>query len=164
MTNTTVYVYTMRGTGKQGAWSRYLFPFSVDAFAQLGNDLYIRHGDEISKVSEYAVGDDVGGSTILFGGTVQWPWLDFGTPGVTKMMEGFDIVSQGVPSISIGYDQRNLAAFTDPYTVDADTLPGGVIPFPLSAPTFSLRVDFAPGQKWALTQASLSFYDLGNGP
>ncbi len=162
--DSTVFVYTMRGTGKQGAWSRYLFPFSVDAFAQLGNDLYVRHGDEISKVSEYAVGDDVGGSTIQFGGTAWWPWLDFGTPGVTKMMEGFDIVSQGVPSISIGYDQRNLAAFTDPYEVDADTLPGGVIPFPLSAPTFSLRVDFAPGQKWALTQASLSFFDLGNGP
>lgn len=160
----TVFVYTMRGTGKQGAWSRYLFPFAVDAFAQLGNDLYVRHGDEISRVSEFAVGDDVGGSTIPFGGTVWWNYLDFGTPSVTKMMEGFDIVSSGAPSISIGYDQRDLAAFTDPYTVDPDTLPGGVIPFPMAAPTFSLRVDFAPGQKWSLQQVSLSFFDMGNGP
>ncbi|HFK2007190.1 TPA: hypothetical protein ACGW8W_000060 [Stenotrophomonas maltophilia] len=163
MMESTVFVYTMR-SGKQGAWSRYLFPFAVEAFAQLGNDLYIRHGDEISAVSDFALGDDVGGQTIPFGGTVWWPWLDFGTPGVTKMMEGFDIVSQGTPSVSIGYDQRNTAAFTEPYTVDPDTLPGGVIPFPLSAPTFSLRVDFAPGKKWALTQASLSFFDMGNGP
>ncbi|RRU17821.1 hypothetical protein [Stenotrophomonas sp. 278] len=159
----TVFVYTMR-SGKSGAWSRYLFPFSVDAFAQLGKDLYIRHGDEISAVSDFALGDDVGGATIPFGGTVWWPYLDFGTPGITKMMEGFDIVSSGAPSISIGYDQRNLAAFTEPYALDPDTLPGGVIPFPMAAPTFSLRVDFAPGQKWSLQQASLSFIDLGNGP
>lgn len=162
--STQVFVYTMVRAGKSGAWSRYIFPFSVDAFAQLGNDLYIRHGDEISVVSEEGASDDVNGVAIPFGGTVWWPWLDMGTPSVTKMMEGFDIVSQGTPSVSIGYDQRNLAAFTVPYEVDPDTLPGGVIPFPLSAPTFSLRVDFAPGQKWALTQASLSFFDLGNGP
>lgn len=161
---TTIYVYTMRGSGKQGAWSRYLFPFAVEAFAQLGNDLFVRHGDEINRVSDYQVSDAVGGATIPFGGTAWWPYLDFGTPSITKMMEGFDIVSQGAPSISIGYDQRNLAAFTEPYAVAADTLPGGVIPFPISAPTFSLRIDFAPGQKWSLTQVALSFFDFGNGP
>lgn len=162
--SSTVFVYTMVGSGKKGAWSRYLFPFSVDAFTQLGNDLYVRHGDEISVVTDFAVSDDVGGQAIPFGGAVQWPWLDFGTPGVTKMMEGFDIVSQGAPSVSIGYDQRNLAAFTEPYAIDPDTLPGGVIPLPMAAPTFSLRIDFAPGQRWSLQQSQLSFYDFGNGP
>lgn len=162
--SSTVFVYTMVGSGKSGAWSRYLLPFSVDAFAQLGNDLYVRHGDEISVVTDLVSSDDAGDLAIPFGGTVWWNYLDFGTPGVTKMMEGFDIVSSGSPSISIGYDQRDLSAYTDSYAVDADTLPGAVIPFPMAAPTFSLRVDFAPGEKWSLQQAALSFIDLGNGP
>ena len=161
---TTVFVYTMTKTGKVGAWSRYTFPFSVDAFTQLGNSLYVRHGDEIGVVTEGAVADEVGGTSVPFTGTVWWPWLDFGQPGVTKMMEGFDIVSEGTPSVSIGYDQRNVAAFTAPYTLSPDTLPGGIIPFPVSAPSFSLKVEFAAGEEWSLSACSLSFFDLGNGP
>ena len=80
------------------------------------------------------------------------------------MMEGFDIVSEGTPSVSIGYDQRNVAAFTAPYTLSPDTLPGGIIPFPVSAPSFSLKVEFAAGEEWSLSACSLSFFDLGNGP
>jgi len=164
MTNSTVFVYTMTQTGKVGAWSRYQFPISVDAFAQLGNDLYIRNGDVVSIVNEDAVADDVDGSPVEFGGTVQWPWLDFGQPGVTKMLEGFDIVSTGAPSVSIGYDERNLSAFTDPYAVDADTLVGGIIPLPVMGPTFSIKVDFAPGEKWQLQSVNLSLFDMSNGP
>lgn len=167
--STQVFVYSMTQTGKVGAWSRYIFPFAVDCFAQLGNDLYIRNGDVVSKVVEDAVADDVVDgdgvfTAVPFGGTVQWSWLDFGQPGVTKMLEGFDIVSTGAPSVSVGYDQRNLAAFTDPYAVDADTLPGGIIPLPVAAPTFSVKVDFAPGIKWQLQSVQLSFFDWSNGP
>ncbi len=160
----TAFIYSMTQTGNVGAWSYYLFPFAVDCFAQLGNDLYIRNGDVVSIVSEDAVADDVDGEPVEFPGTVQWPWLDFGQPGVTKMLEGFDIVSTGVPSVSIGYDQRNLAAFTDPYEVSADTLVGGIIPLPVMAPTFSVKVEFAPGQKWQLQSVLLSLYDQSNGP
>lgn len=162
--STQVFVYSMTQTGKVGAWSRYIFPFSVDAFAQLGNDLYIRNGDVVSIVNEDAVADDVDGLPVEFGGTVQWPWLDFGQPGVTKMLEGFDIVSTGLPSVSIGYDERNPAAYTDPYAVDADTLVGGIIPLPVMGPTFSVKVDFAPGEKWQLQSVLLSLFDQANGP
>lgn len=157
-----VYVCTMNG-GKP-KWSRYAFPFAVDAFAQLGNDLYIRHGDEVSIVDEEAVTDDVGGVATNFDGVVQWPWLDFGQPGVTKMMEGFDIVGSGAPSVSIGYDQRNLAAFTDPYAVSPDTMPGGIIPLPVAAPTLSVKINFAGGQAWNLQAFQLYLDDMRGGP
>lgn len=162
--STQVFVYTMNQAGKPGAWSRYVFPFSVDYFAQLGNALYIRNGDVVSIVSEDAVTDDVEGLPIAFTGTVQSPWLDCGQPGVTKMLEGFDIVSSGLPSVSVGYDQRNVAAYTDPYAVDPDTLPGGVIPLPVMGPSFSLKIDYAGGEKWRLQSLLLSFHDMGNGP
>lgn len=155
----TVFVHTR--AGRVSAWSRYLFPFSVEAFAQLGNDLYVRHDDQISMVAEGATADEVGGTQIAFPGLVQWPWLDMGTIGTTKMMEGFDIVATGVPSVSVGYDQRDPNAFTAPYTVDPDTMPGGIIPLPVSAPTFSLRVEFGPSEKWSLQ--GVLVYTVGSG-
>jgi hypothetical protein len=158
-----VFVYTMTSTGRVGAWSRYTFPFAVDAFAQLGNDLYIRNGDTVSRVVEGAPTDETADGPQGFDGTVQWNWLDFGQPGVTKMLEGFDVVSEGVPSVSVGYDQRDLAAFTEPYAVPADTLPGGIIPLPVSGPSFSLRVDFEPGVPWELSAATLYLHDNRGG-
>jgi hypothetical protein len=165
MTDTTVFVYTMNRAGQVGAWSRYVFPFSVDAFAQLGNDLYIRHGDEVSIVREASVTDEVEGVAIDFPGTVQWNYLDFGSPGVTKMLEGIDYIGTGQgPSLSIGYDQRNIAAFTAPYELDPDTLPGGIIPFPVAAPTMSVKLDYAGGEAWSLQAVNMYFFDNGNGP
>lgn len=156
-----VFVYTMNTGG--GAWSRYSLPFAVDAFAQLGNDLYIRHGDTVSRVVETVPTDETADGPQGFPGRAQWNWLDMGQPGVTKMLEGFDVVSEGVPSVSVGYDQRDPSAFTDPYPVSADTLPGGIIPLPVSGPSFSLRVDFEPGQTWELTAATLYMHDNREG-
>jgi len=165
MSETTAFVYSMTNVGKVGAWSRYVFPFSVEAFAQLGNDLYIRNGDTISMVSEEAATDDVDGLPVNFAGQVHWPWLDFGQPGVTKMLEGFDYVGTGQgPSISIGYDQRHVGTFTDGYQLDPDTLPGGIIPFPVSAPTLSVKLDFAGGEAWNVQSLLLSVRDLRGGP
>lgn len=146
---TTVFVCTLNG-GKP-KWSRYVFPWSVDAFAQLGNDLYIRHGDTISMVSEDATDDD----GVVFSGVVQWPWLDMGQAGVTKMMEGFDIVASGTPSVSVGYDQADMSAFTTPYACGPDTLTGGVVPLPLMAPTFSPKLTFPGGKKWSVQAVTL---------
>ena len=148
----------------RGKWSRYGFPFSVDAFAQLGDDLYIRSGDRVLRVVEGLATDDVDGVATGFPGIVQWPWLDMGAPGATKMLEGFDLVASGSPSVSVGYDQRIAGAFTTPYAVDPDTLPGGVIPLPVMGPSFALRVDFAPGSNWSLQAANLYVDDTKGQP
>jgi hypothetical protein len=80
------------------------------------------------------------------------------------MMEGFDIVGSGAPSVSIGYDQRNLAAFTDPYAVSPDTMPGGIIPLPVAAPTLSVKINFAGGQAWNLQAFQLYLDDMRGQP
>ncbi len=163
MTTSTVFVFTLNG-GK-GKWSRYVFPFQIDAFAQLGSDLYIRNGDVVSIADESLSTDDVAAAPVTFPGIVQWPWLDFGNAGMTKMMEGFDMVTTGqAPSVSVGYDQRNLAAFTTPYQLSGDTLPGGIIPLPVAAPTFSLRLDFVGGEKWSVQAAQLYLSDTTGQP
>lgn len=159
---TRALIYTMNAG--RGKWSRYVFPFSVDAFAQLGDDLYIRSGDRVLRVVEGLATDDVDGVATGFPGIVQWPWLDMGAPGATKMLEGFDLVASGSPSVSVGFDQRDSAAFTTPYSVDPDTLPGGVIPLPVMGSSFALRVDFAPGSKWSLQAANLYVDDTKGQP
>ncbi len=161
---TVVFVYTTNRAGQIGAWSRYVFPFSIDAFAQLGNDLYIRNGDVVSKVVESAVSDGVGAGVVNFPGLVQWGWLDFGQAGVTKMMQGFDFVGSGAPSISVGFDQRNLAAFTAPYAIAPDTLPGGITPFGVAAPTLSIKLDFAGGSEWSVSQVLVYLSDMRGQP
>lgn len=163
MSTSTVFVHTLNG-GK-GKWSRYEFPFSVDAFAQLGNDLYIRHGDEISIVRNDVSTDDVDGVATDFSGVAQWHWLDCGRPGATKMLESVDYVGTGQgPSLSIGYDQRDLSAFTEPYLIDPDTLPGSPIPLPVAAPTLSVRLDFAGGAKWTVNAVTLHLNDMPGQP
>jgi hypothetical protein len=157
------FVYSL--SGSKGKWSRYTFPWAVDAFAQLGNDLYIRHGDEVSVVSEDVATDDTGDQSVPFAGAAQWHWLDCGASGTTKMLESVDYVGTGqAPSLSVGYDQRNLDAFTEPYAIDADTLTGGPIPIPVAAPTLSLRLDFAGGAPWTVNAVILHVDDLGGPP
>ena len=151
-----VFVFTLNGG--RGKWSRYIFPFQVDGFAQLGNDLYIRSGDVVRRVNPELNYDDMtlqGGSANLvnFPGIVQWPWLNMGDSGRNKVMRGFDYTGSGqAPSISIGYDQRNLTLFTTPYMLNDDTLTGGFVPLEVTGPTFSIRMDFSGGSAWGSNQ------------
>lgn len=159
---TTTFVFTMNA-GK-GKWGRYVFPFSVDAFAQLGNDCFIRHGDVVSRIDESAATDEVAGVPVNFPGTVQWGWLDFGSPGRTKMLAAFDIVGSGNPSVSVGYDQTNLAAFTDPYAIGPDTVPGMPIPLPVAAPSLSVKLTYPGGEAWSIQSVQLYLDDTAGQP
>ena len=152
-----VFVHTLNA-GK-GKWSRYLFPFQIDAFSQLSGELFIRTGDTVVKVTEDVQTDSYQGSDIGFAGRVQWPWIDAGQPGATKQLIGFDLVASGQPFVSVGYNQSDTEMFTEPYLVPADTLTGGVIPMPLMAPSFSLRLDFAKNEAWNMRSATLYLND-----
>jgi len=152
MSGTTAWVYTSSVVGRVGAWSRYVFPWSVSATAMLGDRLFLRAGNDVMEVVESASTDD--GQDIT--SVVQWPWLDFGTPGATKMLQTVDVVGSGPGDVSlqIGYDQRAVEAFTPPYTIPIDTLAGMPIPIPVSAPTLSLRLTF--NGAWSLQAVNVN--------
>lgn len=146
-----VFVYSQSRLGKIGAWSRYVFPFSIEHAAQLAGDLYVRAGDTLHRMDDDLTDD----SGVGFEGVVWWPYLDCGSPGVTKQFGGVDIVGYGSASISIGFDQSNTAAYTSPYLLIPDTLPGGIVPIPLMAPSFAVKLTYAPGQSWQLNALNL---------
>lgn len=150
-----VFVYTQNRAGQMGCWSRYLFPFSVDGFATLGDTLYLRGNngtnDCIYSVDELAVTDD--GTAIA--GVIWWPWLDFGAVGQTKRLHAIEVVADGAtPSVSIGYDQNNVSAFTTPFTMGPDSMTGMLVPVPVSAPTLSVKITYTAGG-WELQQFNL---------
>jgi hypothetical protein len=92
---------------------------------------------------------------------LQWPFLDFGNPGINKMLVGFDIAGFGQVSAQIGCDQRDFSALTTAYTISAaDTVPGTPVPLPVTAPSFSLRLTFAANQTWGWDFSNL--YIAGN--
>jgi hypothetical protein len=78
---------------------------------------------------------------------IRWNYLDFGPVGLEKQLEGFDLVCTGSLVVYVGYDQNNTALVTDDYALDGDTLPGiGLIPLPLTAPSFQFNLSFNPNQ------------------
>lgn len=160
---TEVFVYTMNRVGQVGAWSRYLFPFEISAFAQLGDKMLVRAGESIIELDDELLvdfeGDEDEGAITA---TLQWPWLDFGRPGGTKMLHGFDIVGIGAPEIEVGYDQTNLGTFTEPYELPADSLPGQMIAFALSAPSMSIRLTYTGA--WEFNALNLYMNDFGGAP
>ncbi len=175
------FVLTMNGGAKDQSWSRYLFPETLTDWAILNGDLYLRTEDRIWRVSSDALDDDIGISFVLgteavdyltteagdyigvgateggipFSGYIAWPYLDFGILGVDKMMDSIDIVATGELSISIGYSQKDFSLATPGYLVDGDTLPGDAIPFPLTGPSFQLRLTFSQTQAWEWFASSL---------
>ena len=145
------YVLTMNGAAADMSWSRYLFPSSVDYSTVNGGVLYLRSGNLVWQLSDDALYDDIVdvNTHVAFTGNITWPFLDFGTLGVDKDLEGIDLVCTGSATINIGYDQTNFASVTPSYVIAGDTLPGGgMIPFPMTAPSFQFSLTFAAGQAW----------------
>lgn len=151
------WVYSESRIGGIGAWSRYNLPGPLDYYTQNDGQLSIRSGDTVYLVDE-STALDADGAPV--NAVVQWPWLDVGQPGVQKMMIGVDLVGSGQPSVSVGYDETNKALFTSAYAVPADTQPGYIIPIPVSAPSFSIKLEYAgTGTAWELQSISMYLVD-----
>jgi hypothetical protein len=161
----TVFVYTLNQIGQVGKWSRYVFPFPIDDFMILNDDLYLRSGDDVLRYDETVAVDFAGDAEReqVFPGIAQYQWLDFGKPGVPKQVVGFDLVGSGNPTFALGYDQSNEGAFTTDFAVPADTVPGQIIPLPVMAPSLSVRVSYPGGQQWQLQAVNLYLQDMRTG-
>lgn len=148
-----VFVYTLNQVGKIGAWSRYVFPFAIDAYAQRGNSMFVRNGDTVFEITHDAGTVDFEGSPEEqpFEAVLHWPFLDFGSPGTETQLNGFDVVGFGQASISVGWEQKqitNPAFYTEPFLMPEDSLTGDMIPLPVVAPTMSLKLVYQGGQDW----------------
>lgn len=146
----TVYVQTSNGNSSN-SWSMYEFPSAIDYWTVADGVLFLRSGDLVWEVSVDALFDDIVDSEthVAFEGVIQWPYLDFGTLGAEKSMQGYDLVCTGTGTFSIGYNERDFSQFTTPFPFDGDTLPTiGFQPMDLMAPSLQVRITYDAGQEW----------------
>jgi hypothetical protein len=166
-------VLTINGASTM-SWSRYVFPDVLTDWAVLNGVLYVRSaGDLVWQMSDAVFVDDAfltsaqGGNNVGFDGYVAWHYIECGELGVDKELEGYDltigniddqgqVVNNNVScNVVIGYNQSNPEMVTAPYEVTGDTIPGTMIPMPMTAPSFQLRIDFGTGQNWGWGAANL---------
>lgn len=152
-----LFVYSISRSAKIAAWSQYFLPFAVDAFAELGQVLYLRSGDDVYKIDQDASSDD----GIFYDVLVDMAYMDFKSPGVLKQIVGVDIVMDGECQFSIGYDERNQDAFTVPVTVKGNTRPGGLIPVECCGTEFALRFRNYTGDPFRIDSITVHYNNLG---
>jgi hypothetical protein len=158
-----VYVQTNNGSGNANSWSVYEFPGPIDYWTVDAGVLYLRSNDLVWQVNVDALYDDIQdpndqpGSGQPFTGETTWQYLDMGPVGVDKDFEGVNIVCEGTGEVDIGYDQSNFSlSLSAPIPFAGDTLPGiGMIPIPMNAPSFQLRLTWDAGQVWEWEAATL---------
>lgn len=154
-----LFVYSISRTAKIAAWSRYFLPFNVDAYAELGQVLYLRSGDSVYKLDPEVYTDDGTQYEVL----LLLPYMDFKKPGNLKRIYGADVVIEGRAEFSIGFDARDPDAYTPPVRVKGNTRPGGMIPIECCGTEFALRFRNYDDKPFRLDSVTLYFEDLGPG-
>jgi hypothetical protein len=153
-----LFVYSISRTARIAAWSQYFLSTPVDAFAELGQALYIRSGDSVYRIDEAAKTDD----GVQFEVLIDLPYMDLKTPGSLKRIYGADVVIEGSCDFSIGFDVRDPDAFTSPVRVKGNTRPGGMIPVECCGTEIALRFRNYDDQPFRLDSVTLYFDELGD--
>lgn len=152
-----LFVYSFSRTANIAAWSRYFLSQPVDAFAELGQELYIRSGDTVYKIDPNVYTDDGTQYEVL----IDLPYMNLKTPGQLKFIQGADVVVEGQCEFSVGYDVRNPDAFTMPVKVKGNTRPGGKIPMECAGTEFALRFRNYDNKPFRLDSVTL-YYELSS--
>ena len=110
---------------------------------------------------------------VPFTGIIQTPYVDAGPLGLDKELVGVDLVADGQVSIQIGWAQNDPTTFNDnagfatsqnvtpPFTISSsDIVPGDPIPFPMTAPSFTLILTFAGNQSWEWNASNFYLSDV----
>ena len=152
-----LFVYSISRTARIAAWSRYFLPSDVDAFAELGQELYIRSGDSVYKLDPTVSADD----GMQFEVLLDLPYMDFKTPGQLKRIYGADLVMEGSCEFSIGCDVRNPDAYTTPVKVRGNTRPDSMVPVECAGTEFSLRFRNYDNKPFRLDAVTIYYEILG---
>lgn len=150
-----VFIYSISRTAKIAAWSRYFFREEVQAFAELGQELYLRMGDDVFKLDPAAKTDDGTQYEVL----IDLPYMDLKTPGQLKRIYGADVVVNGKCEFSVGYDVRDPDAYTTPVRVKGNTRPTGMLPVECCGTEFALRFRNYDAGEFRLDSVTL-YYDI----
>lgn len=152
--NTRVWVYTYSRSDKISAWSKYEYGMPFDALTSHKGYLYVRSGEKVFRVDETDSVFDDNGQTYEM--RVDFPFLNFKTPGVLKHIKAIDLVVDGTVDVQFKYDPNDETKLTDPITVSGNTRTTQTIPLEITVP--SLAPVFTSNTSANVEINSISFY------
>lgn len=153
----TVWPYAFSRTSKLSAWSKYTFPFSIDDATVLNQELYVRVGDDVYRVSEAVYKDGTSSIPLV---DVQMYFQDGKKPGVTKQFMGFKHKGKGLPTVSFLFADDNEALETTPYEIPAKSVMGETHPVELLAERIAPHYTHQRDEAFEISLASLLYEDL----
>ena len=157
MKGSTAYVYSFSRTSKISAWSRYTFPFDITDVTELDGDLYFRAGNSVYKLDENAYTD----AGVNFSVVIEFPYLDFKTPGVMKLIQGMDTVMLGSADMQIKFDARQPDFITPAIAMNGDTRPGEMTAVEVCSVGIAPVITSTNSENFELHAITMYYQDLG---
>lgn len=160
----TVWVYSFSRTGKLSAWSKFTLPVTTNDTAVLNGNLYIRSGDTVYVMDRSTYSDDGSVPTV----TIEFPFLDFKTPGVLKQITGVDSVGIGTATLELKYLAMVNGVPTEfrtgqvPVISGNTTAPGPLTPIELCATAVAPVITHAANEDFRLDALTFYYENLGH--
>lgn len=154
----TAWVYSFSRTSKLSAWSKFTFPFTIDDATVLDQELYVRTGNDVYKVSTSVTKDGVSSTPLV---DIAMYFQDAQKPGVLKMWWGVDVIGTGTPTISFLHDAADQTLESSTYQYPAITEPGTLNPVELCSTRIAPHIQHQIDEEFEISLVTLYYEDLG---
>jgi hypothetical protein len=156
----TAWVYSFSKASKISAWSKFTLPFSIDDACVLNQELYVRTGNDVYKVTDAVTKD--GAASIPLVDIEMYP-QDGKRPGVLKQWTGVDVIGTGTPTISWKYLDPDDGTYreTTAYEYPAITEPGNMYPIELLATRMAPHMQHQKDEAFEIGMLMLHHENLG---
>lgn len=150
-----VFVFIYNPSSKVTGWSEWAFPFPVEHFAVVSNELYIRSGDDVYHVSDQYDTDD--------GLPIEWEWqsqhFHARSPGVLKSFKALTLNQRGQSEVLIAPDFNEPNLVVPVGAAANNTLSWGKIPMNVLSEAAALVLRGTG--RWKLDGITLHYDPLG---
>jgi hypothetical protein len=154
----TVWAYTFSRTSKISAWSKYTLPFTVDDATVLNQELYVRTGNDVYRLSDEVYKDGPLSIPLV---DVQMFFQDGKSPGVAKQFTGVKIIGEGQWTLSYLYAVENQVLESLAYELPEISAMGEMHPVELMAERIAPHLTHQKDEAAELSALSLLFEKLG---
>jgi hypothetical protein len=150
-----VWVYSFSRTSKVSAWSKFTFPFTIDDACVLNQELYVRTGNDVYKVSDAVYKDGVSSIPLV---DIEMFHQDAKRPGTLKQFTGLDHICTGTPTVSFKfYGETGGEHETGSAEYPALTEPGLLYPVELVATRMAPHYQHQKDEDFELSALYLHF-------
>lgn len=152
-----VWVYSFSRSSKVATWSKYIYPVTIEAAAQLDGELYVRSANSVYRVDKMATNDD----GVLPLVEIELPYQDGKAPGILKMIQGCDALLDGSWSMSLRYDPNDVSKITSEWSMEQNTTPGAMQAVEMCAVAMAPRLTHQSDEVATLKKLIFYYQNLG---